>query len=203
MNGCSWLKLYNFVNPFKEATAGLSEPPTLWTTCSVVPGPAQGAASLDSQLDFTGVPPSLAQVAAISDYFIAQAGSPWGKTQVGADLGLHHLVNHRACEPSGQLQSTSEHHQPALAQLILHGGQRLVVSSYSKSLQLTGLGKSHPLICQQQSKLKYKRRGYSVHAEGTTQVSSLGDRGGCATGPYRTPTTLGHTTKTRSQSSST
>ena len=30
-----------------------------------------------------------------------------------------------------------------------------------------------------------------------------GGRGGCATGPYRTPTALGHTTKTQNQSSST
>ena len=27
----------------------------------------------------------------------------------------------------------------------------------------------------------------------------MGDKGGCATGPYRTPTTLGHTTKTESK----
>ena len=27
----------------------------------------------------------------------------------------------------------------------------------------------------------------------------MGDRGGCATGPYRTPTTLGHTIKTESK----
>ena len=31
------------------------------------------------------------------------------------------------------------------------------------------------------------------------EVPSLGDRGGCATGPYRTPTALGHTTKTESK----
>ena len=31
----------------------------------------------------------------------------------------------------------------------------------------------------------------------------MGDRGGCATGLYRTPTTLGHTTKTGTHSSST
>ena len=35
----------------------------------------------------------------------------------------------------------------------------------------------------------------------TPEVPSFGGRGGCATGPYRTPTTLGHATKTRSQSS--
>ena len=39
--------------------------------------------------------------------------------------------------------------------------------------------------------------------KGILQVPRLGDRGGCATGPYRTPTTLGHTTKTGSHSSST
>ena len=50
-----------------------------------------------------------------------------GKTQVGADLGLHHLGNPRANTSSGQLQMMSEHHHPAPAQLILHRGQRVVV----------------------------------------------------------------------------
>ena len=120
-----------------------------------------------------------------------------GKTQVGADLDLHHLGN-----PSGQLQTTPEHH-PAPAQVILHRGHRLVVSGHSQSLQVTGLGESLPLICLQQPRLNYKRRVYSVHTEGALRVLSLGDRGGCATGLYRTPTTLGHTTKAWSQSSST
>ena len=31
--------------------------------------------------------------------------------------------------------------------------------------------------------------------KGAPQVSNLDDRGGCTTGPYRTPTTLGHATK--------
>ena len=61
-----------------------------------------------------------------------------GKTQVGADLGLHHPGNPRANAPSGQLQSTSEHHHPVPVQLlILHRGQRLVVSGHSQSLKLT------------------------------------------------------------------
>ena len=89
------------------------------------------------------------------------------------------------------------------AQLILHRGWRLVVSDPSQSLQLTGLGKSLPLIHQQQPRLNYKRRVYSAHTKGTPQIPSLGDRGGCSTGPYRTPTTLDYTTKTQSQSSST
>ena len=89
-----------------------------------------------------------------------------GKTQVEADLGLHHLGNPRARAPSGQLQTTSEHHHPAPAQLIIHRGQRLVVSGHSQSLQLTGLGKSLPLTCQQQPRLNYKRRVYSAHMKG-------------------------------------
>ena len=34
-------------------------------------------------------------------------------------------------------------------------------------------------------------------------MPSLGDKAGCATGPYRTPTALGHSTKTGSYRSST
>ena len=36
---------------------------------------------------------------------------------------------------------------------------------------------------------------YSAHTKGTTRVPSLVHRGGCATGPYRTPSTLGHSAK--------
>ena len=86
-----------------------------------------------------------------------------GKTQVRADLGLHHLGNPRASTPSGQLQTTSEHHHPA--QQILHGGWRFAVSCHSQSLQLTGLGESLPLICQQQPRLNYKTRVYSAHTK--------------------------------------
>ena len=88
-----------------------------------------------------------------------------GKNTGGADLGLYHLGNPRACTPSGQLQTTLEHHHSAPAQLILHGGQRLVVSGHSQSLQLTDLSKCLPLICQQQPRLNYKRV-YSTHMEG-------------------------------------
>ena len=74
-----------------------------------------------------------------------------GNTLVGADLGLHHLENPRACAPSGQLQTMSDHYHLAPAQMILHGGWRLVVSGHSQFLKLTGLGKSLPLTCQHQS----------------------------------------------------
>ena len=89
-----------------------------------------------------------------------------GETQVGADLGLHHPGNPRASAPSGQLQTMQEYHHPVLAQLILHGLWRLVISGHSQSLQLTGLGKSLPLICQKQPRLNYKRRVYSAHTQG-------------------------------------
>ena len=84
-----------------------------------------------------------------------------------------------------------------LAQLIFHSGQRWVVSGHSQSLQLTGLGKSFPLMCWQQSGLNYKRKVNKTHTVSTLGVSILGDRGGCATGSYRTSTTLGHFTKLR------
>ena len=77
-----------------------------------------------------------------------------GRTQSGADLGLHHPGNPRACTTSGQLQTMLEHHHPVPAQLILQGRWRLVVSGHSQFLQLTGLGKSLPLICHQQPRLR-------------------------------------------------
>ena len=91
---------------------------------------------------------------------MAQAGWTQAKKQVEADLGLNHLGNPRASALSGQLQTTSEHHHPVCALLILHSGQRLVVRSHSQLLKLTGLGKSLPLTFQQQPKLNYKRRVY-------------------------------------------
>ena len=115
---------------------------------------------------------------------------PQGKTQVGAELVLHHPGNPKVNLPSKQLQTTSEHHHPAPAQLIFHRWRGLVVSDYSQSLQLIGLSKSLPLFYLQQLRLTYKRRVYSAHMKGTPQVCSLGDRGGCATEPYRTPATL-------------
>ena len=159
--------MHNFLNPIKQATAGLTELQAP-TSCS----------QLNPQLGFGWESPSPAQVAAISDCFIAQAGWLWAK-----HVGLYHLGNPRVSAPSGQLQTMLEHHHTAPAQLILHGGWRNVVSGHSQSLQLPSLGKSLSLICQQQPRLNYKRRAYSAHTKGTLQVPSLDDRGGCATGP--------------------
>ena len=126
-----------------------------------------------------------------------------GKTEMVVDCGLHHLGNLRVCAPSGWLQTTPEYHHPVPTQLILHSGWRFVVRGHSQSLQLTGLGKSLTLTCQQQSRLNYRRRVCTAHMKGAVQVPSLGDRGVCATVPCRTLATLGHTTKTGSHSSST
>ena len=68
-------------------------------------------------------------------------------------------------------------------------------------MALSVLGKSLPLISQQQPRFNYKRRVYSAHTKGIPSVPNLDDRGGCATEAYRTPTTLGRTTKTMSDSS--
>ena len=107
---------------------------------------------------------------------VSQAKHRWGRT-----LPVP-LRKPRACAPNGEQQTLLEHHYFSPAQLILHKEQRLVVSGHSQSLQLTVLGKAIPLTCQQQSRLNYKRRVYSAHMEGTPPVSTLGDRGGCATG---------------------
>ena len=169
----------------------------------MAPDLALGATSLDSQLGFAWETPSPALVAVISDCFIAHAGWPWAK---------HRWVLNLPCttwETPGPLHQVDSYRPvrappPCPCTAGLHGGQRFVVSGHSQFLQLTDLGKSPPpLTCQQQTRLNYKRRVYSAHVKGTAQVPRLGDRGGCATGPYRTPITLGHTTNTQTQSSST
>ena len=126
---------------------------------------------------------------------VPQAKYRWGLTLA--------CTNRETPGPAHPVDSYRHHHHLTPAQLILHGGWKLMVSGHSQSLQLTGLGKSLPLTCQEQPRLNYKRTTYSAHTKGTPQVPSLGDRGGCATGPYRTLATLDHATKTQSQSSST
>ena len=86
-----------------------------------------------------------------------------------------HSQNLRACALTGQLDNTLLHPDPA--QLIFYGCMRLVVSGHCQSLQVTGLGKSLPLTCQQQLRLKYKRRVYSAHTKGAPQIPSFHDRG--------------------------
>ena len=117
-----------------------------------------------------------------------------GKTQVVADLGLQHPGNPRASTHSGQLSTMLEQHYPVPAQLILHGGWRLVVSGHSHFLQLTVY--VPPIYLPTATKAQ-------LQEVSVPRVLSLDDKGGCTTGLYRTPTTLGHTTKTWSQSNPT
>ena len=167
MDGWSWLVLQNSLNPLKRATAGLSKPSGPHTSYKVVPRPGTSS----SQPRFTAwLLLGISKPSTIKSHLrlLCTSGRvALGKKQVEADLGLYHLGNPRASGPNGQLQTTSEHHHPAPAHLILHGGQKLVVSGHSQSLQLTGLGKSLPLICQQQPRSNYKRRMYSAHTKGT------------------------------------
>ena len=67
-------------------------------------GLALAAANLDLQLGFIWESSSTAQLAAISDCFIAQAGWPW-QTQVGTGLDPYHLGNLKASTLGGQLQT--------------------------------------------------------------------------------------------------
>ena len=126
------------------------------------------------------------------------------RTQVVADLCLHLLGTPEPVHPvdSYRLPPPQAKHSRdglwapdpclskscsvewALAQFIFHGGQRWVFSCHSWSLQLTGLGKALPLTCQHQSSFNYEKRVCSDHTNGASQVSGLGYRGGCATGPH-------------------
>ena len=79
--------------------------------------------------------------------FIAQVGWLWAKHRWGLTLSC---TTQGTPEPVHPVDSYRPHWSitPAPALLIIHGGQMLVVSGQSQSLQLTGLGKSLPLICQ-------------------------------------------------------
>ena len=138
-NGLSWL-----LNPIKQATVS----------------PSSSQIRLTAWLHLGISRPGTSSSHLIQLYSsTVKQGAP-GKTQMGPDLGLYHLGNPRVNAPNGQLETMSEHHHPVPAQLILHRGWQLLVSGHSQPLQPTGLGKSLPLICQQQSRLNYNRRVY-------------------------------------------
>ena len=175
MNGLSWLMFWIFLNPLKQATAGLSKPPSAYLLLS---GPRPCTSS--SWPAFTawahlGTPKPSTSSSHLQITVSLVPSAP-RQTQAVANLGLHHLGNSRASATSGELQTMLDHHHPttstndtvkgqtqrapepcwrksssvewASAQLILHGRQRLVVSGHSQSLQLTDLGKSLPFTWQ-------------------------------------------------------
>ena len=195
---------HNFLNLSKQVTAGPRKPPASiplvkWSRPSTRSSQSRSTAWL-----FTWESPSPAQVAAISDCFIVHA--EWPQAEHSGDWFQPALPR----KPQSLCtQWTATHHVEALppCPCTADPPQRVEVgvSGHSQSLQLTGLGKYLPLTCQQHQRTTTRRgrRVYSAHMKGTSRVSSLGDRGSCATGPCRTPTTLGYTTKTWNHSSST
>ena len=137
VNGWPWFMLHNFLNPLKYQQ---------FVSVSLRPGTSHNQPNLTTWLCLGMSEPSTSS--SHPRLLYSSGRVVLGKTQVGADLGLHHPGNPRASAPSGQLQTIPEHHHPAPAMMILHGGRRLMVSGHSQSLQLTGLGNSLPLICQ-------------------------------------------------------
>ena len=167
MNGWSWLMLHNFLNLLKQATASLSELPALYLLLS---GPRPGTSC--SQTNFTAwLHLGISKPSTNSSHLrllYSSGRMPQAKHKWGLTLSCTTWGNPRTNKPSAQLQIKSEHCHPAPAQRILHRGWRLVVSGHSQYLQLTGLGKSLPSICQQQSRLNHKRRVYSAHMKGAS-----------------------------------
>ena len=100
----------------------------------MAPGPAVAAAGFGSQFGFAWESPTPAKVAAICRLLCSSHWVAPGGAQVVDDPDLYQLENPRAYAPSGRLQTTSEQHHPAPAQLTLHGGQRFVVSGHRQSL---------------------------------------------------------------------
>ncbi|KAF6104320.1 hypothetical protein HJG60_011292 [Phyllostomus discolor] len=123
-----------------------------------------------------------------------------GRTQVRLSLAY---TTQKTPEPVHLVDSYRPHWSTTTLPHIADPPQRAEVSGQQPVLAADWLRYLSPIDYQEQSRLNYKRRVYSAHTKGTSQVLSLGDRRGCATGVYRTPTTLGHTTKTGSHSSST
>ena len=133
---------------------------------------ALAAAKLESQLVFTWESPSPAQVAAISDCFVGYAGWPLAEHRVGLTLAC---TTQEIPGQSTQWTATDHVRAPPPCPCTADPPWREEVGGHSQSLQLTGLGKSLPLTCQQQPRLNYKRV-YSAHKKGTPGVPSLCDR---------------------------
>ena len=107
MNGWSWLMLHNFLNPIKQPIASPRIPQPLYLLLS---GPRPGTSG--SQPRFTvWLHLGISKPSTCSSLLRLPCSSgrvALGKTQVGADLGLHHPENPRACEPIGKLQTMLE-----------------------------------------------------------------------------------------------
>ena len=119
--------LHNFLNPLKQATAGLRVPPALPSPPPpylLLSGPRLGTGNNQPRfiawLHLGLTKPSTRSSHLILLYTTGRV--VLGKTMLGGELGLYFLENPRAYGPSVQLQTTSEYYHPAPAQLILHRG---------------------------------------------------------------------------------
>ena len=147
MNGWSWLMPHNFLNPLNKQQLASASPQPLYHLLS---GPRPSIRS--SQAKFTawlglGISKTSTSNSHLRFLYTSFRVAP-DRIQVGVVLVLHHPGNPRACSPSGQLQTTLEHHHPAPAQLTLLEVWRMLVIGHNQSLQLTGLGKFLPLTYQ-------------------------------------------------------
>ena len=97
-----------------------------------------------------------------------------GKTQVGANLGLHNLGNLRASAPNGQLQTTLEHHHPAPCTAELP--QRVEVGSQWSQPVLAAEwpGKIPPIDLPTATKAQLQEEGVLSPHEGRTSSTQLG-----------------------------
>ena len=169
----------------------------------VDPGQQLAAASLHSQLGLTWESPSPAQVAIISDCFIVQTGWPWAKYRWELILACTNWETPGPAHPVDSyrpFQSTNTLPLHRWSSMGDRGWWSVVTASPCS--WLAWVNPSHWPANSNQSPLQ-EEGVLSPHKGRTIQVLSLGDTGGCATGPYRTHTTLGHATKTGSHSSST
>ena len=137
---------HNFLNPLKQQPLSLSPQAPYLLLSGCRPGTSSSQPRFTAWLHLGISKPSTSS-SHLRLLYSSGRVTP-GKTQEGADLGLYHPGNPRASLPSGQLQTTLEHHHPAPAQLILHRGRRLMVCAHSHSLPLTGVGESLLLTCQ-------------------------------------------------------
>ena len=152
-------------------------------------GPALATAILGFLLCLTGTPPSPAQVAAFCRLLFISCLVALGKTQKAVDLGMHLIGRPSASTPTGQLQTISKHHpttstndtlkqqvqqtpgpcQSNSCSVVWVTAQLIIRSSWWSQSVLPAhplVGKSLTLMCQQQSKLSYNRRVYTVHMGG-------------------------------------
>ena len=155
----------NCLNPLKQATSCLSERPA--NTSSI-------------QLRFTAwLSLGISEPSASCSHLRLLYNSgrvALSKTQVGADLGLHHLGNPRASTPSGQLQTTPEHHHPAPVQLVLPGAWSAEGGGqWSQPIfAVDRPGKIPPIDLPTATKSQLQEEGVHSPHEGCTLSAQLG-----------------------------